>query len=40
VSNLERAPTITASEQSEPAAREPIREVLEARAVDLGDHGS
>lgn len=37
VSNLERAPTVTASEECERAADEPIRQVSEAREVDLGD---
>jgi quercetin 2,3-dioxygenase len=37
VSNLERAPTVTASEECEAPAREPIRELLEAREVDLGE---
>jgi len=37
VSNLERAPTVTASEDCDAAAPEPIRELLEAREVDLGE---
>jgi quercetin 2,3-dioxygenase len=37
VSNLERAPTVTASEECEAAAPDPVRELLEAREVDLGE---
>jgi redox-sensitive bicupin YhaK (pirin superfamily) len=37
VSNVERAPTVTASEECEEAAEEPILQLLEAREVDLGE---
>lgn len=37
MSNLERAPTVTATEECEVAASEPIRELLQAREVDLGE---
>ena len=37
MSNLERAPTVTATEECEVPAPEPIRELLQAREVDLGE---
>src|SRR6266511_1214948 len=37
MSNLERTPTLTRSQECEPAAPEPVRELLAAREVDLGE---
>jgi quercetin 2,3-dioxygenase len=37
MSNLERTPTLTRSEECQPAAPEPVRELLAAREVDLGE---